>query len=214
MRHFLASDAVQPSDRWWMAFPQGARFGKADRPALVNALQKADAAPAAVWLSTEYSDWPELLRTVLAQAPSARVVVVSGVPEDREGLRAINEGARAYCHLFAVPEMLQEVAVVVQHGGLWVGPALVARLAAATWSLTASQTPAQGQEDLQQLLSSRELEVAQAVARGLSNKEIAEKLFISERTVKAHLGATFEKLQVRDRVQLVLRLNHGANGHA
>ena len=69
MRHFLASDAVQPSDRWWMAFPQGARFGKADRPALVDALQKADAAPAAVWLSTEYSDWPELLRTVLAQAP-------------------------------------------------------------------------------------------------------------------------------------------------
>ena len=56
--------------------------------------------------------------------------------------------------------------------------------------------------------------MAQAVARGLSNKEIAEKLFISERTVKAHLGATFEKLQVRDRVQLVLRLNHGANGHA
>jgi DNA-binding NarL/FixJ family response regulator len=214
MRHFLASDAVQPSDRWWMAFPQGVRFGKADRSALVEALQKADAAPAAVWLSTEYSDWPELLRTVLAQAPAARVVVVSGVPEDREGLRAINEGARGYCHLFAVPEMLQEVAVVVQHGGLWVGPALVARLAAATWSLTAPQASPQVQEDLQQLLSSRELEVAQAVARGLSNKEIAEKLFISERTVKAHLGSTFEKLHVRDRVQLVLRLNQGINGHA
>jgi len=214
MRHFLASDAVQPSDRWWMAFPQGVRFGKADRSALVEALQKADAAPAAVWLSTEYSDWPELLRTVLAQAPAARVVVVSGVPEDREGLRAINEGARGYCHLFAVPEMLQEVAVVVQHGGLWVGPALVARLAAATWSLTAPQASPQVQEDLQQLLSSRELEVAQAVAQGLSNKEIAEKLFISERTVKAHLGSTFEKLHVRDRVQLVLRLNQGINGHA
>lgn len=214
MRHFLASDAVQPSDRWWMAFPQGVRFGKADRSALVEALQKADAAPAAVWLSTEYSDWPELLRTVLAQAPAARVVVVSGVPEDREGLRAIKEGARGYCHLFAVPEMLQEVAVVVQHGGLWVGPALVARLAAATWSLTAPQASPQVQEDLQQLLSSRELEVAQAVARGLSNKEIAEKLFISERTVKAHLGSTFEKLHVRDRVQLVLRLNQGINGHA
>lgn len=214
MRHFLASDSVQPSDRWWMAFPEGACFGKADRSALVEALQKAGETPAAAWLSTEYSDWPELLRAVLAQAPAARVVVVSGVPDDREGLRAINEGARAYCHLFAVPEMLQEVAVVVQHGGLWVGPALVARLAAATWSLTASQTAPQDQEELQRLLSSRELEVAQAVARGLSNKEIAEKLFISERTVKAHLGSTFEKLHVRDRVQLVLRLNQGANGHA
>ncbi|RQO79576.1 response regulator transcription factor [Acidovorax sp. FJL06] len=214
MRHFLASDAAQPSDRWWTAFPQGACFGKAGRPALVEALQKADGAPATAWLSTEYSDWPELLRTVLAQAPAARVVVVSCVPDDREGLRAINEGARAYCHLFAIPEMLQEVALVVQHGGLWVGPTLVARLAAATWSLGALQASPQGQEGLLQLLSSRELEVAQAVARGLSNKEIAEKLFISERTVKAHLGATFEKLHVRDRVQLVLRLNQGANGHA
>lgn len=214
MRHFLASDAVLPSDRWRIAFPQGACFGRADRPALVEALKKADAVPVTVWLSTEYPDWPELLRTVRAQVPAARVVVVSGVPDDREGLRAINEGARAYCHLFAVPEMLQEVALVVQHGGLWVGPALVARLAAATWNLTAPQVSPQVQEDLLRLLSSRELEVAQAVAQGLSNKEIAEKLFISERTVKAHLGATFEKLHVRDRVQLVLRLNTGANGHA
>ncbi|MBT9514589.1 MAG: response regulator transcription factor [Acidovorax sp.] len=214
MRHFLASDAAQPTDRWWAAFPQGACFGKAHWPALMKALHPADGTPATVWLSTEYPDWPVLLRQVGAQAPAARVVVVAGVPDDRDGLRAINEGARGYCHLFAVPEMLQEVAVVVQHGGLWVGPVLVARLAAATWSLTAPQASPQGQEDLLRLLSSRELEVAQAVARGLSNKEIAEKLFISERTVKAHLGAAFEKLHVRDRVQLVLRLNQGATGHA
>ncbi|MBL7089347.1 response regulator transcription factor [Acidovorax sp.] len=213
MRHYLASDTVQPSDRWCTAFPFGIFFGKADRPALMEVLRKADGAPTIAWLSTEYSDWPELLRAVLVQAPSTRVVVVSGMPDDREGLRAINEGARAYCHLFAVPEMLMEVAVVVQHGGLWVGPTLVARLAAATWSLTASQASLPCQEDLQRLLSSRELEVAQAVARGLSNKEIAERLFISERTVKAHLGSAFEKLHVRDRVQLVLRLNQGANGH-
>ena len=211
MRHFLASDVVQPSDRWGMAFPQGLIFSRADWPSMLEALRTVPGAQATLWLSTEYVDWPVLLRQLVAKAPAVRVVVAAGVPDDREGLRAINEGARAYCHLFSVPETLQEVAVVVQHGGLWVGATLVARLAAATWSLTASDASAQSLEDLQQLLSSRELEVAQAVARGLSNKEIAETLFISERTVKAHLGSTFEKLNVRDRVQLVLRLNQGVD---
>lgn len=212
MRHFLISDNAQSSDRWFTAFESGTCFGKSGKLMLIDALRQPDNAPAIAWLSTEYSDWPEFLRTVLANAPATRAVVVSGMPDDREGLLAINEGARGYCHLFSVPEMLKEVAVVVQHGGLWVGPTLVARLAAATWSLTASQTSPPTQANLQGLLSSRELEVAQAVARGLSNKEIAEKLFISERTVKAHLGAAFEKLEVRDRVQLVLRLNQGAQG--
>jgi DNA-binding NarL/FixJ family response regulator len=49
--------------------------------------------------------------------------------------------------------------------------------------------------------------VARAVSAGRSNKEVADKMFISERTVKAHLGAIFEKLGVRDRLQLVLRLS-------
>jgi DNA-binding NarL/FixJ family response regulator len=53
-------------------------------------------------------------------------------------------------------------------------------------------------------LSARELQVAQAVAEGRSNKEVADLLSISERTVKAHLGAVFEKLGIRDRLQLVL----------
>ena len=60
----------------------------------------------------------------------------------------------------------------------------------------------------QELSASRlELEVALAVAGGKSNREVAEQLFIAERTVKAHLGAVFEKLGVRDRLQLALRLS-------
>ncbi|RYF45139.1 MAG: response regulator transcription factor [Comamonadaceae bacterium] len=179
-------------------------------PALVAALRgDGGGRSAIVWLSTEYPEWPALLSELVRSDKRARVVVATGVPDEREGLKALNEGARAYCHLFAVPEMLREVALVVQHGGLWMGSALVARLAAATSGLTTPHAAPQAQQDLQQRLSSRELEVASAVAKGLSNKEIADRLFISERTVKAHLGAAFEKLGVRDRVQLVLRMNQG-----
>lgn len=57
------------------------------------------------------------------------------------------------------------------------------------------------------LLSERELQAAKLVAGGASNKEIADQLAITERTVKAHLSAIFEKLGVRDRLQLSLRIN-------
>lgn len=57
------------------------------------------------------------------------------------------------------------------------------------------------------LLTVREQEVAMAVAKGASNKEIARQLDITERTVKAHVGAILDKLKVRDRLQLSLCIN-------
>ncbi|MCH8282968.1 MAG: helix-turn-helix transcriptional regulator, partial [Chloroflexi bacterium] len=57
------------------------------------------------------------------------------------------------------------------------------------------------------ILTERERAVALAVAEGRSNKEVARLLDITERTVKAHLGAAFRKLGVRDRMQLVLKLS-------
>ena len=56
-------------------------------------------------------------------------------------------------------------------------------------------------------LTEREYQVAMAVGKGLNNKEIASQLGLGERTVKAHLTTTFEKLHVRDRVQLALIVN-------
>jgi DNA-binding NarL/FixJ family response regulator len=68
--------------------------------------------------------------------------------------------------------------------------------------------PAMPEEPTLNSLTSREVMVAEQVARGASNREIAEALEITERTVKAHLSAIFEKLEVRDRVQLALRMNN------
>ncbi len=58
-----------------------------------------------------------------------------------------------------------------------------------------------------QTLTEREREVAKAVAQGASNKEIARQLDITERTIKAHVGAILEKLGARDRLQLSLIVN-------
>lgn len=202
-QYFLSSTAAQPPimppERWVLAFPDGAWMSWAK---LQTALQSDDT----VWVPVQHEDWMSKVAALVAAQPTCHVVVVSTLPYDAEGLRAVNVGARGYCHQLAVPEMLQEVSQAVQHGGIWLGPDLVQRLVAATRELLADKAPPSSSVDLS-ALSDRELQVAKAVAAGQSNKEVAEQLFISERTVKAHLGAVFEKLGVRDRVQLVLLMS-------
>lgn len=203
-QYFLSSTAAQPPimppERWVLAFPDGAWMSWAT---LQTALQSNDT----VWVPVQHEDWMSKVAALVAAQPTCHVVVVSTLPYDAEGLRAVNAGARGYCHQLAVPEMLQEVSQAVQHGGIWLGPDLVQRLVAATRELlAAAAAPTLPQVDLT-ALSDRELQVAKAVTAGQSNKEVAEQLFISERTVKAHLGAVFEKLGVRDRVQLVLLMS-------
>lgn len=204
VQYFLSSTVAKPPivppERWLLAFPEGQWTSWA---ALQTALQPDDT----VWISVQHEDWMDKVAALVASHPACRVVVVSTVPYDAEGLRAVNVGARGYCHLLAVPEMLREVAQAVQHGGMWLGPELVQRLVAATRELLTAQSVPPAQKVDLTVLSDRELQVAKAVAAGQSNKEVAEQLFISERTVKAHLGAVFEKLGVRDRVQLVLLMS-------
>jgi Response regulator containing a CheY-like receiver domain and an HTH DNA-binding domain len=161
------------------------------------------------------------LRQILQTQPHARVVLLSGTPGPDEGLSALNEGARGYTHAYGVPALLQEVALVVEHGGLWVGPDLLQRLVGSTSAALAARpaiattpppaTAAPG-ANAWALLSARETQVARSVQAGRSNKEVAALMFISERTVKAHLGTIFEKLGVRDRLQLVLRLSAAGPG--
>jgi DNA-binding NarL/FixJ family response regulator len=193
---FLMAGAVMPSPRWRDAFADGVCF---TWDVVVSAQMKADV----VWLSAVAPGWKELLAKVVRQQQFANtpVVVVSNIPDEREALSAIVTGARGYCHAWSSPEQLCEVAQVVSRGGYWVGQALMSKLINVV--ATRSQ-PIAG--ELAGELSEREAEVAREVVSGRSNKEIARILGITERTVKAHLGAIFVKLGVRDRLQLALRL--------
>lgn len=202
---FLASATAKPPilppERWVLAFPGGSWNNW-------STMQSSVAAGDTVWVPVTHPDWQDKVAALLRQQPEAHVVVVSSVPYDAEALRALNAGARGYCHQLAVPELLQQVAQVVEHGGVWLGAELVQRMVTATRDLIdRSPHAVLPQTDLS-VLSERELQVARAVASGKSNKEVADQLHISERTVKAHLGSVFEKLGVRDRVQLVLHVSH------
>ena len=211
-QHFFLSRTAPLPERLRQAFPEVQALAAMALQARARSLP---ATQCLAWLSSADALWSDDLRQLRQSQTGARVVLLSSAPEPLEGLNALNQGVRGYAHAYAVPALLQEVALVVEHGGLWVGPELLQRLVGAssaalaqlplpvTAPVSAAATPT---PNAWAALSEREAQVARAVSAGRSNKEVAAQLFISERTVKAHLGAVFEKLGVRDRLQLVLRL--------
>ena len=212
---FLCSPAAPLPERLGQAFAQVQALTGA---ALKTRLRGRSPLQFLVWLSSADASWAAELRQILQNDAGTRVVLLSAAPDVREGLGALNDGVRGYTHAYAVPELLQEVALVIEHGGLWVGPDLLHRLVGATHATLSARvlsppvpTAAEPKNNAWATLSAREAQVARTVAAGRSNKEVADLLFISERTVKAHLSAVFEKLHVRDRLQLVLHLAASAD---
>lgn len=188
-------------DRWESAFPDAIAV-----PTVAEVDGSPRAETASLWL--DISVLAEETRQQAIEAAvglGTPVIVMSGVPDESEAFGAFNKGARGYCHVKAAPEQLREIAVVVENSGLWMPTNLMQRFL----SLAARVIPAKAVDTVDlSSLTSREVVVAQRVAHGASNREIAEVLGISERTVKAHLTTSFEKLGVRDRVQLALKMNN------
>jgi two-component system nitrate/nitrite response regulator NarL len=187
---------------WLLACPEAMIY-----PAFsaVDASSKDDCV---FWLHADIGSHQWMIATIsqiLRDFFNPRIVVLTNVPSQGQALLALSQGAVGYCHAYSSPEVLVEVKKVVTHGGIWLGRDLLQRLIEVSSNLVGNQ-PGQIARALA-LLSEREKQVAIEAAKGLSNKEIARILNITERTVKAHLSATFERLGIRDRLQLALILN-------
>jgi DNA-binding NarL/FixJ family response regulator len=200
-RHVFVTARPEPIPRWVEAFPDALLM----RDQGVGVTDLAPLAGASVvWLHVT-GDGPAVsawVGTVSAVAQHVPIVVLSNVPEDDQGMAALAAGASGYCSALTLPAVLHQVASVVEHGGLWVGPQLMRRLMQGL--AVRNNAPPEPALDR---LSQRERQVAEAVARGATNKEIARVMGITERTVKAHLSAAYEKLGVRDRMHLSLVVN-------
>ncbi|MEY3747000.1 MAG: hypothetical protein RL194_459 [Pseudomonadota bacterium] len=193
---------------WKEAFATGKAFN-AITPAVIDALRQTDAV---LWLHEESGRQAQVLEVIariLQSVPGAKLVVLSNIPEQQQAMQVLNAGALGYCHAHSAAEALTEVRAVVIHGGLWLGRDLLQRLIRATVALAGNSS---GQvESALSKLTQRERDVALEAAKGHSNKEIARQLDITERTVKAHISACFERLGVKDRLQLALMLNEKTN---
>lgn len=195
--------------RWLQAFPKATIIRPSD-------LATVSAAAAIVWLRLDPA--VPVLDQVVALRKSAgeiRVIVLANHPNDEEALSLFAAGILGYCNAHATAANLRQVASVVREGGLWIGQALMHRLLVSTQTAlmrsrvgeSASDAPASARADPLSALTAREQEVARAVANGASNKEIAREMGITERTIKAHASAIFQKLKARDRLHLALIVN-------
>ena len=199
MRHLFVYDRHLPVTTWKEAFP-GLLLIRRGQP-MPRPLQGD-----MVWCRLGAGEPPEEAMAGLV-LPGRPLVVLADDPEDAVVAKSIELGAAGCCNSRAAPEVLQQVAVVVSHGGLWVGQSLLQRLMGSTAQILGQRPEKPKNEDWAEKLSEREQQVARLVAEGASNKEIAQHLAITERTVKAHLTAIFEKLRIRDRLQLSLKIN-------
>ncbi len=139
-------------------------------------------------------------------SPSTKIILLSSVCDEKEAVSALKSGAKGFCHKDIEPSMLKKAIKVVQKGEVWVGRKITSHLLSEVVSLTESREkdPPNPSEVFLSYLTPREFQIAQMVGNGAHNKEIAQRLNITERTVKAHLTATFNKLQIPDRLRLGL----------
>lgn len=199
MKHLFITSLPQPIESWGKAFPESLM---AANDAVLTVSDNT-----IVWvhvLLESEVQWKTLVQAILSRAPHAKVIVLSNSPDQAEAMQALALGAVGYLHAYAHPKVLKEVASVVSHGGVWLGRELLKHLIAIT-TQPVHQSVLQ-QEEVLEPLTKREREVALEASKGLSNKEIARALSISERTVKAHLTSVFETLNVKDRLHLALVL--------
>jgi DNA-binding NarL/FixJ family response regulator len=134
----------------------------------------------------------DALPDLLAAAPDAKAIVLSMQSHPRYARQPFAAGATGYVVKDAVEEELVEGVREVARGGKYVNPALGARLASGA-------APGRGRVEL----TRREAEIASLVARGLSNREIAEKLWLSPRTVENHRLRIMHKIGASSRAELV-----------
>ena len=136
--------------------------------------------------------------------PGSKVIILTTYDIDRyvyDGLRA---GASGFLLKDTAPEALTEAIRTVAHGESVLAPSATTRLVSRFATLPEDDPDQPAKPEVIDSLTEREREVFQLMARGMSNREIAGTLFLSEHTVKIHVARTLSKLNLRDRVQAVV----------
>ena len=139
-------------------------------------------------------------RHVLQENPHIGVILVTMFDDPPSAFAGMRAGARGYVLKEAEPEELRRAVDAAQRGEVMLCPIIAKKVLEHFGRDAKPEQPGLPYENLTQ----RELEVLQLAADGLSNKEIAARLVISEKTVKNHIGNICSKLQVNDRTQAIL----------
>jgi DNA-binding NarL/FixJ family response regulator len=142
-------------------------------------------------------DGLEVARDMQKEKLPTRVILLTAALDDREMLQATRLGVKGVVLKEMAPQLLVQCVKKVYAGEQWIEKRSAARIMEKMLQREA------GMREITEVLTDREMAIVRMVAGGLRNKEIADKLHISEGTVKVHLHNIFEKLKVDSRVALL-----------
>ena len=144
-------------------------------------------------------DGLQATREILAANPDARILILTTFDLDEYIYEALSAGASGFVLKDDPPEQLIAAIRTVAAGDALLSPSITHSVISQFAQIRRPAPPTELEE-----LTSREMEVFRLIARGLSNAEIGEQLFITDTTVKTHVTHVLQKLNLRDRVQAVV----------
>jgi NarL family two-component system response regulator LiaR len=153
-------------------------------------------------------DGIQAISRILACSPDSRIIILTSFGEEGKVLPAIRAGAQGYLLKDIPPDELIRAIREAYLGNVQLHPDIARKLmsAVAAQEVTGNQLVDNPRGDL----TEREQEVLHLIAEGLSNRQIADKMFISEKTVKTHVSNILSKLHLEDRTQAAIyALKHG-----
>ena len=149
---------------------------------------------------------PESFVEIRRLAPLGRIFLLSDQPHEEEGLTFLKLGIVGYSNTYISQERLAEAVRVISSGAVWLGQKVMQRLILDSYARAKEQAVSNSEKKLESL-TKRELQIANLIAEGQSNLEIASNLKITERTVKAHLSSIYDKTKTGSRLNLALLIS-------
>ncbi|HEY5670692.1 MAG TPA: response regulator transcription factor [Anaerolineales bacterium] len=148
-------------------------------------------------------DGVEATSRIIEKSPHSRVIILTSFGEEDKVIPAIQAGAQGYLLKDIAPNDLVQAVREAYRGQVQLHPDIAKKLMSAI-AAQGAPSASQARESAAADLTERELDVLRLIAGGMSNNEIAEKLVISEKTVKTHVSNILSKLHLDDRTQAAI----------
>uniref|UniRef100_UPI000CD884CF response regulator transcription factor n=1 Tax=Campylobacter concisus TaxID=199 RepID=UPI000CD884CF len=147
----------------------------------------------------------DVIKNIIEKSPNIKILILSNRPTINEGKHLLTLGIKGYANSHMRKTHFEDTFETIFNGNIWLYQEFVqAMISELTGSYINSESEKADKRTDFSELSSREREIADLIYQGLTNNEISEKTGITLRTVKAHTSSIYSKLNVKDRIGLVL----------
>ncbi len=149
-------------------------------------------------IGNDYTQWLKKQH----QIKKIKCIICADRPTLNEMLKTVELGAKAYCNSYMQQNNYQQMIQLVKNNQTWFPPQMITQ----AFALAAQSIDNHNPDNKLKQLTAKEKEISLLISRGYSNQQIATQLNISEATVKTHLTHTYKKLNIKDRVALILHI--------